>query len=298
MDDIQIFSYTPRPKPKPKPLRATPEGKVGPASLSYDIFLNIVDFLVADAARWTSQSAVWKLDYNHAAATKLVIQEKVIAFTKPEKSPHQMDRYHDTLLPSQLNRQTRVMVGKVFPRIAMVDEHGNEMLLKAWINPANDFFILDNHSSSAQGMHLMQAIMLPTPQGDILTASIRRISISSGSALHKFDADAVKILATLPNLEEMSMCMGEFFPDFGQRIVHNGIRAIDPKTYVELAKWAQKHGAAFASVYGALKKRGIRFVAGILESTDPWLEILHTAKGIRIRHLMANCSCCKADKLY
>ncbi|WYZ35374.1 hypothetical protein EsH8_X_000021 [Colletotrichum jinshuiense] len=301
MDDIKIYSFTPKKVPAPMPLRETPKGKAGPASIPHDVFLNIIDFIIADATGWET-STTWKIDYNHGVSLKLVVTEEVVTIFKPKQSMSQMTRYTRTLIPSQLNRRTRAAVNRALPRAPMMGKDGKRLACDAWIRPDIDRFIPVCGTSSLmlreQELRFRQAIMLPTPQGDVLTRSIKRIFIPIASYLSKTNADSVAALAALPNLREITLWFGSFYPDLNEPVCHGGLRAIDPRVFPDLAAWAQAHGPDFASVYHALEKRGIKLYAGLREIGQPYLEILNTKKGVRARVIDANCTCCDTYTLY
>ncbi|GKT67291.1 hypothetical protein ColTof4_13998 [Colletotrichum tofieldiae] len=301
MADIKIYSFTPKKVPAPMALRETPKGKAGPASIPHDVFLNIIDFLIADATGWET-STTWKVDYNHGVPLKLVVTEEVIAIVKPKQSTSQMTRYTRALIPSQLNRRTRAAVNRVLPRAPMISKDGKRLACDAWIRPDIDRFIPVCRTGSRklreQELRFRQAIMLPTPQGAVLTGSIQRIFIPVSSYLSKTNADSVAALAALPNLREITLWVGSFYPDLNELVCHGGLRSIDPRVFPDLAAWARTHGPDFASVYHALEKRGIKLYAGLREIGQPYLEILDTKKGVRARVIDANCTCCGADKLY
>ncbi|GKT97552.1 hypothetical protein Ct61P_15402 [Colletotrichum tofieldiae] len=284
MADIKIYSFTPKKVPAPMALRETPKGKAGPASIPHDVFLNIIDFLIADATGWET-STTWKVDYNHGVPLKLVVTEEVIAIVKPKQSTSQMTRYTRALIPSQLNRRTRAAVNRVLPRAPMISKDGKRLAC-------------DARKLREQELRFRQAIMLPTPQGAVLTGSIQCIFIPVASYFSKTNADSVAALAALPNLREITLWFGSFYPDLNELVCHGGLRAIDPRVFPDLAAWARTHGPDFASVYHALEKRGIKLYAGLREIGQPYLEILDTMKGVRARVIDANCTCCDADKLY
>ncbi|KAK2772843.1 hypothetical protein CKAH01_13747 [Colletotrichum kahawae] len=264
MSDIQIFSFQPKEAPQPMPLRETPPGKVGPASLPRELFLKIVESLVDDVTDWETPAS-WKLEYCYNAPSKLAVKEQ--RMTIAETSHSQMKRFQRSRLPSQIDRETRLIVNKKLVRITMLTENGTISPIDAWVRPDIDRFVADSIF----------------PKFEYITRK---------------NAAAIASFAALPHLREISTVVGNWASDYNERIVHHGIRMIDQKTYPTLHNWAERHESTFASVFRPLKNKGVKLLVDMMIGDNPFLEICDTKKGIRIKTLIANCNCCSHDKLY
>ncbi|KAL3294275.1 hypothetical protein RB213_009182 [Colletotrichum asianum] len=298
MSDIQIFSFQPKEAPQPKPLRETPPGKVGPASLPRELFLKIVDSLVDDVTAWETPSS-WKLEYCYEAPSKLVVKEQQM--TIAETSHSQMKRFQRSRLPSQIDRETRLMVNKKLVRITMLTENGAISPIDAWVRPDIDRFVAfcaAGKDLRNQELHFRQAMTLPTPTCDSLIDSIQRLHFPKLEYISRKNAAAIASFAALPHLKEISTVVGNWAPDYNERIVHHGMRKIDQKTYPTLHNWAQSHESTFASIFRPLKNKGVKLLVDMMIGDNPFLEICDTEEGIRIKTLIANCNCCSHDKIY
>ncbi|EQB54149.1 hypothetical protein CGLO_06056 [Colletotrichum gloeosporioides Cg-14] len=152
--------------------------------------------------------------------------------------------------------------------------------------------------SRNQELHVRQAMTLPTPTCESLINSIQRLHFPKLEYISRKNAAAIASFAALPHLREISTVVGNWAPDYNERIVHHGIRKIDQKTYPTLHNWAQRHESTFASIFRPLKNKGVKLLVDMMIGDNPFLEICDTEKGIRIKTLIANCNCCSHDKLY
>lgn len=298
MPDIQIFSFQPKEAPQPMPLRETPPGKVGPSSLPRELFLKIVDSLVDDVTAWETPAS-WKLEYCYDAPSKLVVKEE--RMTIAETSHSQMKRFQRSRLPSQIDRETRLMVNRKLVRITMLTENGTISPIDAWVRPDIDRFVAlcaAGKDLRNQELYFRQAMILPTPACDSLIKSIQRLHLPQLEYISRKNAAAIASFAALPHLREISTIVGNWAPDLNERIVHHGMRKIDRKTYPTLHNWAERHESTFASIFRPLKNKGVKLLVDMMISDNPFLEICDTEKGIRIKNLIANCNCCSHDKFY
>ncbi|KAF9873476.1 hypothetical protein CkaCkLH20_08935 [Colletotrichum karsti] len=285
-------------------LKKTPPGKAGPASLPYDVFLNIIDILITEA-QVCKNAMMWQLFYNHDAATRLVVWEGPKCPAAPAQDPVQWSRHFNTRLPAQINRMTRSMVHRKFVRVPRTchfadDGTSNDELprIDAWVRPELDYFIpfFSDHDESRfeEELHFIQAMLLPTPQADVLTRSITQIVTPGRCFWCETNAPGVAALSTLPNLKEAYMDIGRFnppekLPKFDGRLVR-----IDPNIFLDLRIWSITHGAAFRNLYKPLRKRGIRLYGYANDVYNPVVEVVGTKRGIRVRytHNRSGCNCC------
>ncbi|KAK2728454.1 hypothetical protein CKAH01_10926 [Colletotrichum kahawae] len=266
-------------------------GKAGPASLPYDVFLNIVDVLITEAEQCTLVKE-WTLYYDFTSPTKLAVWD---ALPNPYEPPNLQDRFDHIRLPLQINRATRAMVHRKFIRAPF---RNRQMPVDAWIRPENDAFVpcfADNlaHYPIDEEEHFRQAMMLPTPQAAALIQSIQRIVTPSSCFWAEYNASSVAALSTLPNLKEVAMDVRRFYPPGRGRDLPGGLISIDYEMFPDLAIWNVTHGAAFNSLFRPLKKKGIRVYGYSGNAERLLIEIVGTKHGVAMKLLPSECSCCK-----
>lgn len=305
MSDIQLFSFQPREAPQPMPLRETPPGKVGPASLPREIFLQIAELLMGDVFG-PETPATWMLGYCSDGPSKLVIQKE--RRTIAETTHSQMLRFERSRLPSQIDSKTRLMVHKKLIRITMLTENETISLVDAWVRPDIDRFVpycLSNQKDLRvkylyQEVRFRRALTFPTPACDSLIKCIQRIHLHTIWYINEAEAAVVAAFATFPHLEHITAVVATLVPDRSEGIVHHGIRKINRTMSSTLHTWAGCHDTEpdFPSILRPLKDHGVKLLVCMKMGDNPVLEICDTEKGIRIKNLNANCNCCSQDELY
>ncbi|KAI8239913.1 hypothetical protein K4K57_006294 [Colletotrichum sp. SAR 10_99] len=253
-------------------LQKTVRGKAGPASLPYDVFLNIVDILITEAEACTLVK-IWTLYYDFASPTKLA------------------DRFDHIRLPSQINQAMRAMVHRKFIR---VPSHNRQMPVDVWIRPENDVFIpcfaADPDSFPIdEEEYFRQAMMLPTPPAAALIQSIQRVATPSSCFWSDDNASSVAALSTLPNLKDVIMDVRSFQPPCRGRDLKEGPMPIDYEMFPALAIWNVTHGAGFNAVFRPLKKKGVRVYGFRGEVENLLIEIVGTKDGVATKLLPSSC---------
>ncbi|KAK1655027.1 hypothetical protein BDP81DRAFT_498224 [Colletotrichum phormii] len=236
-----------------KGIQPTPSGKTGPASLSMDIILHIVDALITDAAS-KETTFNWGIAYKQDTASKLVLTDMNESGFDHVKAMKR--RFSRIRMASQLNQKSCALVHQTYrclPRATM-SPFGMAVgsLMTAWVLPTTDDFVVGLKFVGGE-MRVIQryadflgmALHLPTPEGLQFMECIQKFKIMLPQGFDKH----VHAAMVLPNLKELHFTLCKIF-----------------------------------------KEKGTTVYACGCELCKPVFEMLFTEKGVRLRNLLgSNC---------
>ncbi|KAL0939589.1 uncharacterized protein CTRU02_206199 [Colletotrichum truncatum] len=264
--------------------------------IPYEILLNVMDELTLEAEE-SQQQKVWWIKYDSEFPEKLLLIDD---YNGPPQGSPQRARFRAIRLVSQINRQMRSMVHQKFRRFPLQERH-TPSSVKAWVVSRIDAFIPYCSQSSVEltpeEHWFLQNLTLPTPKGHAIVACLERLYLPSTYYLTITNADAVRMVSTLPNLKQVSMNVGMFNHDIlmtpGKR--HCGIIPIDENIFPELSSWAIL-SPSFFHMWGPFQKRGIKLYGTLINPAEPMMELIITKEYIRIKFLEPDCPCCELAK--
>ncbi|KAL2877619.1 hypothetical protein SGCOL_007148 [Colletotrichum sp. CLE4] len=280
-----------------KLLQSTPPGKTGPASLSMDIILNIVDALITDAAS-KETTFNWGIAYMQDTASKLVLTDMNEGGFDHVKAMKR--RFSRIRMASQLNQKSRALVHRTYRRLprATMSPLGMAIgsLMTAWVLPTTDDFVVGLKFMGGEisviqryADFLGMALHLPTPEGLQFMECIQKFKIMLPQGFDKH----VHAAMVLPNLKELHLYYA-IVPIFGPRrpppTQHAGVVPLRRVDYGDLAEWMSMHKRNYSTLCNIFKEKGTTVYACGCELRRPVFEMLFTEKGVRLRNLLgSNC---------
>ncbi|EXF74421.1 hypothetical protein CFIO01_10207 [Colletotrichum fioriniae PJ7] len=298
-------TQSPKPISLSKGLQPTPPGKTGPASLSMDIVLLIIDALINDAAS-KEAGLNWGIAYKQDTASKLVLTDMNMSDLNHVKAMKR--RFSRIRMASQLNQKSRALVHQTYRRLprSIMSPAGMTIgfLMTAWVLPSIDDFVvafefLGGHIEVLEryANFLGMALHLPTPEGLQFMKCIQKFKIMLPQGLDKH----VHAAMVLPNLKELHLGFS-MTPIFGPRrpppIKHAGIVPLRRTDYEDLADWMTMHKRNYSTLCKIFKEKGTTVYAWGCEIRRAVFEILLTEKKVFLRTLEAptcpvDCECRK-----
>ncbi|KXH59630.1 hypothetical protein CSAL01_04181 [Colletotrichum salicis] len=281
------------------------DGKKGPATLSLDIILLIVNHLIADAEE-ADKGIVWWLGYVYETPSKFAFLEDFVE--NGREKVNLRSRFRRIQLPSQINRMCRALVHRKFLRQPMGKTYrtyiSERLPTDTWILPAVDRFIplvadKDEEDMQLAAVSLRHSLLLPTPQAQPLIDCIRRIHLP---LRNEFSATLTVIVA-LPNLSELAIVVGQWHdihtkttPDPSHK---KALRRVNEAAFPELAEWEVEYTEALQIQWLPVQRRGVRFFGKMIERSGYVMELFYKKKGLYMRLCQPFkrpyvCSHCKA----
>ncbi|KAK2056841.1 hypothetical protein LY76DRAFT_517543 [Colletotrichum caudatum] len=264
--------------------------------IPYEILLHIIKALI-DLADNPTVTLTWWLTYERTANTKLVVidmQPPCLSCKSTLKH-----RFAKLRLPSQVDRQSRALVHRRFPRLYMIDDKSGTgrrcSPVLAWVQPQTDSFVPFFGSYQLEFAmaehHYKQAIMLPTPAGFEMLQHIHHLWLPSLDFLSGLNRTGLQALFRMPNLKDITV-------DTTDRVAKDNVRhpgrlPIDNDMFPWLSVW-YRHSASFNRLWDEFNTRDVRLyaVAGGVKKKGVVIELFPTDAGIRMRYLHPNCTCC------
>ncbi|KAK1963389.1 hypothetical protein LY78DRAFT_716942 [Colletotrichum sublineola] len=280
--------------------------KENPSPLPYEITLHILEALI-DMADDPAITLTWWLTYEHTVDTKLIVidMQPCPSCKVPLKSSPLKDRFAKIRLPSQVNRQSRALVHRRFPRLYMIDDstsmakHLSPVL--AWVQPQTDCFVpffgsYQLEFAMAERFY-KQAVVLPTPAGFEMLQHVQHLWLPSLDFLSGLNRPGLRALFRMPNLKDVTVDTTDLATK--DMVMHPGRLPINEDQFPWLFVW-YRHSAVFNRLWAEFNTRNVRLYAVVrgVRKKSVVIELFPTEAGIRMRYLHPNCTCCdhKAPK--
>lgn len=265
-------------------------------TLPFEIFLAVMDVLIAEAVLEArlDPTRFW-LVYLKNVPSKLAVADASIISGCPHALTHQVVRFGTIRLPLQATRKTRDMVHRRFLRFPMTkNRETTDPIVDAWVLPDIDFFIpfwtderahqrvSGNISVADMERDYLQAIHLPTPQGDSMLRCVQKLWLPFVQFLHESNPRGLAGIAAFPNLRTITFMVGDYSPELdrpGRR--HCSPVPLMVPFFPDLEQWMATSGR-FPAMWRPFAKRGVRLY-GVRFDTgadEPFLEIVRTPNGM------------------
>ncbi|KXH28082.1 hypothetical protein CSAL01_05092 [Colletotrichum salicis] len=250
-----------------KDIQPTPPGKTGPASLSMDIILHIVDALITDA---TSKETTfnWGIAYKQDTASRLVLTDMNESGFDHVKAMKR--RFSRIRMASQLNQKSRALVHQTYCRLPKATMSPLGMAVGSLMTGLGGEMGVIQRYADFLGM----ALHLPTLEGLQFMECIQKFKIMLPQGFEKHIHAATVLL----NLKEIHLYYA-IVPNFGLP------RPPSPQfSTLALCPFV-------ATLCKIFKEKGTTVYACGCELRKPVFEMLFTEKGVRLRNLLgSNCS--------
>ncbi|KZL84517.1 hypothetical protein CI238_05209 [Colletotrichum incanum] len=262
--------------------------------IPYEIVLHFIDALI-DLAADPNNKLTWWLSYEHTVNTKLVVFDNHAGLKSESALKRRFDKIRQ---PSQINKKSRALVHRLFPRIYMKDVTSlktNQLApIQAWVRPKIDsfvpFFGCHHQKPVTAERFFKQAVVLPTPSGFGFLQLIRQIWLPNLSYLSELNRSGLRPFYRLPNLKAVMVDTTDTMAR--DDVMHPGRLPIDEDVFSCLAHW-YSHSAVFNRIWTELNNSGVRLYALVDGAQkNPVAELFPTQDGIRMRFLHPNCTCC------
>ncbi|KAI8305529.1 hypothetical protein K4K61_005231 [Colletotrichum sp. SAR11_59] len=240
--------------------------RAGPRSLSFDIFLLIIDQLIQDA-KDEETPALWCFSYDARVDARFVLRDYAREHAAPGMCDNHKCRFNSIHLPLEISRATRGLVHQHFIRLPMVTaDLAQNLIVDAWVLPDIDRFRPQStmgygYPDCLNNIIFTNTLLLPPPQAVLVLNCIRTIHLNTPGFFASDNPRGVGSLLTLSNLKS---------------IICN----------VDFGGWRDDNEQAFMTMWPAFEKKGVKMLGKcIFGNEQPILEVLRTPYGIRIRYL-------------
>ncbi|KAI8265532.1 hypothetical protein K4K58_011210 [Colletotrichum sp. SAR11_239] len=266
-------------------------GRAGPQSLSFDIFLLIIDQLIQDA-KDEETPALWCFSYDARVDTRFVLRDYAREHAAPETYDSHKCRFNSIHLPLEISRATRSLVHQHFIRLPMVAaDFAQNLIVDAWVLPEIDRFRPQStmgygYPDCLNNIIFTNTLLLPPPQAVLVLNCICTIHLNTPGFFSSDSPRGVGSLLTLPNLKSI-ICNVVFGGVVEDDLNPRSPDIIEiPALLDSLTQWRDDNEQAFMTMWPAFEKKGVKMLGKcIFGNEQPILEVLRTPYGIRIRYL-------------
>ncbi|KAH0423367.1 hypothetical protein CcaCcLH18_12223 [Colletotrichum camelliae] len=286
----------------------------------YEIFLLVIEAMVDNALAVTT-SAYWQLDCDKRAPTTFFIRLSLTGYFGIQLNRHR-DRYALFRSATRINRDSRRIVARTFPRFPLYDLWSIKLPTHpryAWVCPSIDVFYHntfclgpvqpedyindeDRRLAFNEVVAMRELYRSPNDAAAALLQHVRILRIGQrGMPMHGFDSEEIRCIESLPALELVQFFhYGVRFPpppkNPEDRHRHGQLIPIDESMYPDVALVANLDPFGLRDLWGNFSKRGVRFeLAGWMdhepEDMTPRNELVQTSEGLMIRFTNQDCRC-------